>query len=95
MSRNLNHKNLKTMIRRDISRLRKNRGLHFSIGLSISLAFCIMAFNYETKPPVYDEKEVIWIDPDIDTENIATKWPEKKPPPPPKPKLSPLSLIHI
>ncbi len=80
------------MIRQDISRLRKNRGLHFSIGLSISLAFCIMAFNYEVAPPVYHEQEILVIDHDIEFESVITKWPDRKPPPPPQPKLAPIVI---
>ena len=94
------------MIREDISRLRKNRSLHFSIGLSAALLISIFALNYEVVPPLYTEQEVEWIDNGIDIEPIVTKWPERKPPPPPQPKLSTiiipdptpepdLSLIHI
>lgn len=80
------------MIREDISRLRKNRGLHFSIGLSTALLLSIFALNYEVATPVYDEQEIEWIDNNVDIEPIVTKWPERKPPPPPQPKLSPIII---
>ena len=72
------------MKRIDISRLQKNKGIHFKISFIIALSMTIMAFNYT----VYDYEQVvelegpIYVDPDVEV--IRTPSQEKPTPPPPK-----------
>lgn len=74
----------KLIMRQDISKLRKNRGIYFNIGMICSLSFALFAFNYT----VYDVKNEDFeipteiLDPEIEV--IRTKHEEKPLPPPPK-----------
>ncbi len=73
------------MKRLDISKLQKNRSRHFKLGLVIALSMVIYAFNWTSKPPVFQEFD---LEPEafIDTEVIRTKHEKKPIPIPPKMK---------
>ena len=80
------------MVRKDISRLRKHRLLHFQIGLCLSLLFSIVCLNWTVIEEKNDDSPVILdLDPMIDYEVVRTAHPKPKPPPPPK--LSPVFEI--
>ena len=68
----------------DISRLQKNKGIHFKISFIIALSMTIMAFNYT----VYDYEQPVEMEevfPITETvEVIRTPSQEKPTPPPPK-----------
>ncbi len=74
-------------MRQDISRLRRNRALHFQIGLCISLLASIFTLNFtvypdEVPPLTYEIESDI-----LDFEVLRTAHPKPAPPPPPKPSL--------
>lgn len=72
----------------DISRLRKNRGMYFQLGLIVALSMTILAFNYT----VYDRAETVeWETPttmEPVVEVVRTIHKKKPLPPPPKIDLS-------
>jgi len=70
-------------MREDISRLRRNRGIHFQIGLCIALLASIFTLNFTIYP---DEVEVERYEVPteiIDLEVVRTAHPKPLPPPPP------------
>ena len=70
------------MIRQDISRLRKNRSIHFQIAMICSLSFVITAFNYTTIPPMPLGNLIL--EKPLETEEIVVaRTVQKKPTPPP------------
>lgn len=84
--------NFFNMIRKDISRLRKNRALHFQIGLCTALFFSITCLNWTVIDDRSNEPEKIFdLEPFDDYEVIRTSHPKPKTPPPPK--VSPIMEI--
>ena len=81
------------MVRKDISRLRKNRALHFQIGLCMALFFSITCLNWTViDDGSHAPEKVIDLDPLIEHEIIRTSQPKEQKLPPP-PKLSPIVEI--
>lgn len=78
------------MVKKDISRLRKNRSIHFQIGLCAALFFSFTCLNWTTfdkknnEPPTIVEFDDVW----KNVEVIRTAQPKKKELPPP-PKMKP------
>lgn len=75
------------MIQKDISRLRKNRSIHFKIAMICSLSFAIMAFNFTTIPPMPEGNLIL--EKPFETEDITIeRTVQKKSTPPPTLEVS-------
>ncbi len=70
-------------VKQDISRLQKNRFIHFQVGLILSICFVLFAFSWTTDHKVYDD--IDYGDPPFTVvEQDIVRTAHKKPPPPKK-----------
>lgn len=77
------------MVRKDISRLRKNRALHFQIGLCAALFFSLTCLNWTVIDDKSHEPPNIYVPEDIFEIDAPPRTKEAKPiPPPPPPVVS-------
>ena len=70
--------------------LRKRTGLHFSIGLLVTMAIVVMAFEYKK----YDNAEFVDMSVQTDFEELLEIPPTEQPPPPP-PKIKQPEIIEV
>ena len=70
--------------------LRKRTGLHFSIGLLVTMAIVVMAFEYKK----YDNAEFVNMTVQTDFEELLEIPPTEQPPPPP-PKIKQPEIIEV
>lgn len=72
------------MIRQDISRLDKNRAIYFKIGLVVSLAIAVLAFNWTTIHYEADDMPFDLLNDEPEIEVVRTvQQPSRQLPPPP------------
>lgn len=84
------------MKRTDISRLRRNRALHFQIGLIAALSFSLMCLNWTSFEESPNTQPILELDPLIEIEVIPNTLQKKKlPPPPPPPEKVDLTKVEI
>lgn len=76
------------MKRQDISRLEKNRPIHFKIGLIISLAVALLAFNWASAPHEADTPVFDALGDELQIEVVRTTQNPPRPVPPPPVRLT-------
>lgn len=81
-------------MRQDISRLRRNRALHFQIGLCISLLAAIFTLNFTVYPEEIPQRTYEVESDILEFEVLRTAHSRPQPPPPPKPSLENIVESH-
>ncbi len=76
------------MIRQDISRLDKNRAIYFKLGLVVSLAIAVLAFNWTTIHYEADDMPFDVLNDEPEIEVVRTVQQPSRPLPPPPVRLS-------
>ncbi len=84
------------MKRTDISRLRRNRALHFQIGLITALSFSLVCLNWTSFEESPNSRPILELDPLVEIEIVPNTLQKKKtPPPPPPPEKMDLTKVEI